>query len=189
MLTWAKARVTRDLTWALNLKWKSQVTPITQGVFSRGSMELLRITRGWLLDCANWGVNRVMVDFGTEISKPRSSARSSIFGEWASDHQLRDGQWASSGIWSTLELEQEIVKSTAYELVRKSSDLGNVETKDVVLRDRYPATKWGKEGCILKHERDKDKVMQIRFMVLIHGFNRSNSNVDCHQKNVYFLFL
>jgi len=45
-------------------------------------MELFRVTRELLLDCANSGANRVMVDFGAEMAKLRSSASYSIFDEW-----------------------------------------------------------------------------------------------------------
>ena len=44
----------------------------------------------------------VMMNFGTEMAKPRLSAHTSIFGEWA----VR-----ASAIWSTLELVQKTVKS------------------------------------------------------------------------------
>ena len=57
-----------------------------------------------------------MVDFGAEMAKPRSSAHSSIYDEWA----VR-----ASVIW----LDQETVMSSAYELVRRLSDWGNVEAK------------------------------------------------------------
>ena len=61
-----------------------------------------------------------MVNSGADIAKSCSSAHSSIFGEWVE---------RTTAIWSTLELEQETVKSSALELVRKWSDWDNVETK------------------------------------------------------------
>ena len=61
-----------------------------------------------------------MVEFGAEIVKTRSSAHSSIFDEWAE---------RASAIWPTLDLDQETVKSSTLELVRKSSDWGDVESK------------------------------------------------------------
>ena len=65
-------------TWDLNLKIGAKVTLSMHSVLPRSSRELFRVTRAWVLDCANWEVKRVM-DFGANIIEPRSSANSSIF--------------------------------------------------------------------------------------------------------------
>ena len=123
MLILGKARVTKDLTWALNLKCWSKVTPSIQRVLSRGIMEMFRVIWRWMFDCANRGVNRVMVDFGAEIADPSSSALTSIF------DALAVGALA---IWSTLLLEQETVKSSAVEMTcEKVIGLGECKSKEV----------------------------------------------------------
>ena len=54
----------------LHLKGRSKVTPSTNGVLSRDSMELFRVSSVWVLHCVNWRVNRVMVDSRAEMAKP-----------------------------------------------------------------------------------------------------------------------
>ena len=54
MLIRGMDRLYKGLTWAWNLKWGLKVTRSIQGVLSRDSMELFRVTWGWALDCASW---------------------------------------------------------------------------------------------------------------------------------------
>ena len=68
------ARETRVAIWGEKVKWGSRVTPSTRGFLSKGSWELLRVTDGWVWDCWNCGVKRVMLDLGAEMVNPRSLA-------------------------------------------------------------------------------------------------------------------
>ena len=73
-----KVQVPIELTWAREVKVSSSL----QFVLSRGSRELFGVTRILLLDCANSGGNRVMVDFGPDTVNLRSSAHVPIFDAW-----------------------------------------------------------------------------------------------------------
>ena len=62
----------------------------------------------------------MMMNFGAEMAKLRSPVHSSIFDEWAVK---------ASAICSTLESEQEMMKTSVLELVKRLSDWDNVEAK------------------------------------------------------------
>ena len=110
----------------------------------------------------------MIVNFGAEMAKPLTSAHSSICDAWV----VR-----ASAIWAMLGLEQETVKTSVQELIKKFVRLGESEGKEVeqgreyrsTLRDTQSSMKRGGDGKVVLAAHHLKQTDNKRLLFLLIG--------------------